>query len=102
MNFRLIANTTSYVLWVEAGFLLLPLLVSVLYGEPWMPFFATAVLCILIGFILQLVPVKKAQMHSRDGFMAVALGWIALSLTGALPYVFSGALNNYVDPLSNF
>ena len=91
MNFRLIANTTSYVLWVEAGFLLLPLLVSVLYGEPWMPFFATAVLCILIGFILQLVPVKKAQMHSRDGFMAVALGWIALSLTGALPYVFTGS-----------
>ena len=99
MNFRLIANTTSYVLWVEAGFLLLPLLVSVLYGEPWMPFFATAVLCILIGFILQLVPVKKAQMHSRDGFMAVALGWIALSLTGALPYVFSGALNDYVDAI---
>ena len=97
MNFRLIANTTSYVLWVEAGFLLLPLLVSVLYGEPWMPFFATAVLCILIGFILQLVPVKKAQMHSRDGFMAVALGWIALSLTGALPYVFSGALTEYED-----
>ena len=99
MNFRLIANTTSYVLWVEAGFLLLPLLVSVLYGEPWMPFFTTAVLCILIGFILQLVPVKKAQMHSRDGFMVVALGWIALSLTGALPYVFSGALNDYVDAI---
>ena len=53
MNFRLIANTTSYVLWVEAGFLLLPLLVSVLYGEPWMPFFATAVLCILIGAAAQ-------------------------------------------------
>ena len=66
MNFRLIANTTSYVLWVEAGFLLLPLLVSVLYGEPWMPFFATAVLCILIGFILQLVPVKKAQPTRPD------------------------------------
>ena len=99
MNFRLIANTTSYVLWVEAGFLLLPLLVSVLYDEPWMPFFATAVLCILIGFILQLVPVKKAQMHSRDGFMAVALGWIALSLSGALPYVFSGALTEYEDAI---
>ena len=97
MNFRLIANTTSYVLWVEAGFLLLPLAASVLYGEAWLPFFITAVLCILIGFILQLVPVKKAQMHSRDGFMAVALGWIALSLTGALPYVFTGAMTSYID-----
>ena len=97
MNFRLIANTTSYVLWVEAGFLLLPLAASVLYGEAWLPFFGTAVLCILLGTALHLVPVKKAQMHSRDGFMAVALGWIALSLTGALPYVFTGALTDYVD-----
>ena len=97
MNFRLIANTTSYVLWVEAGFLLLPLAASVLYGEAWLPFFGTVVLCILLGTALHLVPVKKAQMHSRDGFMAVALGWIALSLTGALPYTFTGALTHYVD-----
>ena len=97
MNFRLIANTTSYVLWVEAGFLLLPLAASVLYGEAWLPFFGTAVLCILLGTALHLVPVKKAQMHSRDGFMAVALGWIVLSLTGALPYAFTGALTHYVD-----
>ena len=97
MNFRLIANTTSYVLWVEAGFLLLPLAASVLYGEAWLPFFGTAVLCILLGTALHLVPVKRAQMHSRDGFMAVALGWIVLSLTGALPYAFTGALTHYVD-----
>lgn len=97
MNFRLVANTTSYVLWVEAGFLLLPLAVSVFSGEAWLPFFITAVLCILIGGALHLVPVKKRKMHGRDGFMAVALGWIALSLTGALPYVLTGALDSYVD-----
>ena len=49
MNFRLVANITSYVLWVEAGFLLLPLAVSVFSGEAWLPFFITAVLCVLIG-----------------------------------------------------
>ena len=97
MNFRLVANTTSYVLWVEAGFLLLPLAVSVFSGEAWLPFFITAVLCILIGGALHLVPVKNRKMHGRDGFMAVALGWIALSLTGALPYVLTGALDSYVD-----
>ena len=79
MNFRLVANITSYVLWVEAGFLLLPLAVSVFSGEAWLPFFITAVLCILIGGALHLVPVKNRKMHGRDGFMAVALSWIALS-----------------------
>ena len=97
MNFRLVANITSYVLWVEAGFLLLPLAVSVFSGEAWLPFFITAVLCVLIGGALHLVPVKNRKMHGRDGFMAVALSWIALSLMGALPYVLTGALDSYVD-----
>lgn len=61
MNFRLVANITSYVLWVEAGFLLLPLAVSVFSGEAWLPFFITAVLCILIGGALHLVPVKNRK-----------------------------------------
>ncbi len=39
MNFRLILNIMGYTLWVEAGCLLLPLLVSVGYGEAcWEPF----------------------------------------------------------------
>ena len=29
MNIRLIANTAGYILWVEAGFLLLPLIVFI-------------------------------------------------------------------------
>ena len=39
MNFRLILNIMGYTLWVEAGCLLLPLLVSAGYGEAcWEPF----------------------------------------------------------------
>lgn len=31
--------------------------------------------------------------------MAVALVWVVLSLFGALPYVWSGAIPNYIDAL---
>ena len=42
MNFRLILNIMGYTLWVEAGCLLLPLLVSAGYGETcWEPFLWT-------------------------------------------------------------
>ena len=42
MNFRLILNIMGYTLWVEAGCLLLPLLVSAGYGEAcWEPFLWT-------------------------------------------------------------
>lgn len=53
MNFRLILNIMGYTLWVEAGCLLLPLLVSAGYGEAcWEPFLWTLGLCSLCGLIL--------------------------------------------------
>ena len=98
MNFRLLSHTMGYILWVEAGFLLLPALTACIYAETcWQQFLLTALLCATAGTVLHLIPVKKAQMHSRDGFVAVALSWVLLSLFGALPYVFTGVLDSYID-----
>ena len=98
MNFRLIFNTMGYILWVEAGFLMLPPVVAMVYGENcWLAFLLTATLCGIVGTLLHLVKPKKQQMHSRDGFMAVALSWILLSLFGAIPYMLTGVLDSYVD-----
>jgi trk system potassium uptake protein TrkH len=38
-------------------------------------------------------------MVTRDGFVIVGLGWILISLAGALPFVFSGSIPAYVDAL---
>ena len=98
MNFRLLSHTMGYILWVEAGFLLLPALTACIYAETcWQQFLLTALLCAAAGTVLHLIPVKKAQMHSRDGFAAVALSWVLLALFGALPYVFTGVLDSYID-----
>ena len=100
MNFRLLSHTMGYILWVEAGFLLLPALTACIYAETcWQQFLLTALLCAAAGTVLHLIPVKKAQMHSRDGFVAVALSWVLLSLFGPLPYVFTGAMTSYIDAL---
>lgn len=100
MNFRLLSHTMGYILWVEAGFLLLPALTACIYAETcWQQFLLTALLCATAGTVLHLIPVKKTQMHSRDGFAAVALSWVLLSLFGALPYVFTGTMTSYIDAL---
>ena len=100
MNFRLLSHTMGYILWVEAGFLLLPALTACIYAETcWQQFLLTALLCAAAGTVLHLIPVKKTQMHSRDGFAAVALSWVLLALFGALPYVFTGVLDSYIDAL---
>ena len=100
MNFRLLSHTMGYILWVEAGFLLLPALTACIYAETcWQQFLLTALLSAAACTVLHLIPVKKAQMHSRDGFVAVALSWVLLALFGALPYVFTGVLDSYIDAL---
>ena len=43
MNFRLLSHTMGYILWVEAGFLLLPALTACIYAETcWQQFLLTA------------------------------------------------------------
>ena len=98
MNIRLIANTAGYILWVEAGFLLLPLLVSFIYADGcWSTFLLCAAICALVGTLLRLCKAKRTNLHNRDGYATVALAWVLLTLFGALPYVFTGAIPNYID-----
>lgn len=42
---------------------------------------------------------KGTDAQPATGFVAVALSWVLLSLFGALPYVFTGAMTSYIDAL---
>jgi len=100
MNFSLIGNVLGAVLWVEGGFLLLPLGVSLACGDGvWQSFVWVILLCGAMGFALRCMPVKNTRMQSRDGYVAVALCWVVLSVFGGLPYLFSGSLHSFADAL---
>ena len=100
MNIRLITRTVGYILWVEGGFLLLPLLVSLGYGDGcWEAFLSAALLCGILGALAYLVPVKRGRMQGRDAYAAVALAWMALTLTGTFPYLLSDTIPSFVDAL---
>ncbi len=100
MNYRIITSILGRILAIEAGLLLLPLAVSVLYGEAVMPFVWTIGLCLAGGgALLALGHKHTGTLHPREGFASVALSWVVISLFGALPFVFSGAIPNYIDAL---
>ena len=100
MNIRLITRTVGYILWVEGGFLLLPLLISLGYNDGcWRAFLSSALLCGIVGAIAYLVPVNCRRMQGRDGYAAVALAWIALTVFGAFPYLLSDTIPSFIDAL---
>ena len=85
------------ILMVEAGLLALPLLTALLYGESLMPWLATMLVLAAIGWGLSLWKPERTALYAKDGFAAVALVWLLMSAFGALPFVLSGDIPNYID-----
>jgi len=100
MNFSIVRYIISWLLKFEALFLLLPCLVGFLHSEirATLAYLATALLCLLSGILLQIKPTRK-ELYAREGIVSVALSWIIMSIFGAIPYMLSGDIPNYVDAL---
>ena len=100
MNKRMIAYILGILLLCEAGLMLLPTAVSLVYGEAAVTsFLATIGLLVVTGLVLVAMKPKNKTIYARHGLVIVALGWILMSLFGALPFFFSGEIPNYLDAL---
>ena len=99
MNYRMIARVLGTLLLVLAGLLLLPLAAGLLYHESVLGFAVTIAASAVCGAGLLCVRPKSDVLVAKDGFVIVGLGWILLSLFGALPFVISGDIPNYIDAL---
>jgi len=42
---------------------------------------------------------NENEMRKREGYASVGLCWLVMSLAGALPFYFSGAIPSYIDAL---
>lgn len=99
MNIKAVLNTLGRLLQVEAGLMLLPLIVALIYKEDVHPFLITILIVALAGTALTMIKKKTSITFEREGFLIVSLSWLFMSLFGALPFVISGAIPSYVDAL---
>lgn len=100
MNYKMIRYILGRILIFEAFFLLMPALVAVIYGESELrAVLITIAACVVTGGLLVLKKPANTALYSKEGFVIVSLCWIILSLFGALPFVISGAIPNYIDAL---
>ena len=100
MNKRMIAYVLGILLLCEAGLLLLPVAVSLIYSESTLiSFLLTIGILCAAGIILIHFKPKDKTIFAKDGLFVVDLGWIFLSLFGALPFFISSEIPNYLDAL---
>ncbi len=100
MNYSVIKRTLGWILLFEAIFFLVPMITAIAYWEKeFFSFLGAMLICGALGFACIVGKLKDNSMYAREGFVIVALSWIVLSIFGALPFLFSGAIPNFVDAL---
>ncbi|MBQ7358502.1 MAG: TrkH family potassium uptake protein [Lachnospiraceae bacterium] len=100
MNFSTIRYIIGWILRFESFFMLLPALVGFLYQEKaGFAYLFVAMACFLLSYLLTAKKPASKELYLKDGFIVVALGWIVMSLFGALPFTLSGDIPSYVDAL---
>lgn len=97
MNIKLIAKTLGKVLFIQAAYMMLSLLVSVLYRESILPFVIPIAGMLLLGGLLVRLRVRNTIFSARDGLVGVAVIWITMSLFGAVPFFMNGGFGTVVD-----
>lgn len=97
MNFRMIFSLLGKVMLIVAALMLVPILACLWYHESILPFVIPAALTAAAGYPLTRIRPSQRELFARDGFVAVSLAWIVMSLFGALPFVISGAIPSFID-----
>ena len=99
MNKKMIRYIVGSIIMLEAALLLLPILTAIVYGE-WNTlrvFAGSALFCIVAGALLRGKKPENTTIFSVEGYVSVALCWVALSICGAIPLCVSGVLQNPFD-----
>ena len=94
----MIAYIVGAVMEIEAGLMLLPALVGLIYGEKSaLSFVICAAAAAIIGAIPILRKPKNTAIYAREGFVATALSWLTLSAVGAVPFCMTGQIPHYIN-----
>lgn len=98
MNYKMTVFILGKMLGVEGALLLIPAVVSFIYGEKSGVTFLIVSAILLLIFLIwgRKVPENKT-IYGKEGLIIVGFAWILWSLFGALPFVISGSIPNYLD-----
>ena len=97
-NRRMVIHVLGEILLVEALLMLLPCIVDMIYKEGVTKFYIlTSLAAALVGAIFIFMKTPDKRVYYKDGFAIVSIGWILISLFGAIPFTLTGEIPSYID-----
>jgi trk system potassium uptake protein TrkH len=99
MSRKRLAHLIGAVVAAVGVAMLAPVVVALIYGEGdvALRIGLAALVVTLVGLgVWRLVP-APGTLSTADGFAVVGLAWIAMTMFGTLPYVFTGEIGSFTD-----
>ena len=88
------------VMRIEGVLMLLPCLVSIIYGDgEGLYYMSVAFALIIAGFVGCHFKPKNQTINVKEGYAATGLSWIVMSLAGCLPFWLSKEIPSFTDAL---
>jgi len=101
MHYKLIIKTIAIIQLVIAFFHMICAGIAFYYKESEALLGFSFSITLLVGFgsffIVYYRKVQADSITTKDGFLLVALSWLAASFGGSLPFYISGAIPSYTD-----
>ncbi|MBG7631139.1 MAG: TrkH family potassium uptake protein, partial [Bacteroidetes bacterium] len=99
INIKIIISFLGLTSMLNGLFMLLAVPISIYYGESEkLGILKAGITTVIIGFLLWFFNRNaKKNLGKKEGYLIVTLGWLMLTLTGTLPYVYTETIPIYTN-----
>ena len=100
INFKMVLRVIGWLLAIESLFMLIPMGVSIYFGETKPAIMLGVSAAITMGSGMAMTWGLRGcdnMMRKREGLLLTGSVWFFFSLFGLLPFLFCGTFNNFID-----
>ena len=99
LNIRIIVHIMGLLLLCNGSFMLLAAFASGIYNDgATLDISLAAIVTMLFGVMAMFYTRgHRKEVKRKEGYIVVSFGWVIMSLSGTLPYLFSGAIPSMTD-----
>ncbi|MFT6934735.1 MAG: trk system potassium uptake protein TrkH [Maribacter sp.] len=108
LNSRIIFHIMGLLLLCNGGFMLIAAVVSAVYQDGATLSISLASISTMFAGVFAMYYTRghRKEVKKKEGYMIVTFGWIVMSISGMLPYIFSGAIpdvtNAFFETISGY
>ncbi|MEZ4811656.1 MAG: potassium transporter TrkG [Allomuricauda sp.] len=99
LNIRIIVHIMGLLLLCNGSFMLLAAFASGVYNDGATLDIALAAIVTMLFGVMAMFYTRghRKEVKRKEGYIVVSFGWVIMSLSGTLPYLFSGAIPSMTD-----